>query len=412
MLKLNRLIADLEGTSSKNDKVAILKKWDDEETKTFLLFALDPYKKFFIRKIPRHKPADKSAIGFDEMIHTLTDLYERKLTGGNAIDRVKVVLESLDVADGDLFQRMLTKDLKCGTNVGTVNKAFPKLVPEFDVQLAAQWDGDKVTWPRQAEPKIDGMRCMAFIEGPEPEDVVFMSRGGKPINTLFNIAEQLVKVFKVGTVLDGEAKALNVTFEGSMSATKRKTAKENAEIGFTIFDCLTDEEFSQQLCKVHYTARRARFVPQMDENPQPGLSYLVPEVVNDIDETLEVYGRVRLEGHEGLILKEADGFYDFKRSRTWMKMKPEETADVEIVGYTEATKGKRIGRLKSFKVMIDGEECQVGGGFSDDQISEFWENRDKMIGDLIEVQYMEKTAKGKTRHCNFVRLRTYKGEKC
>lgn len=403
------MLADLEGTTSKNEKIAILKAANSDDVLVFLEYALDPYKKFYIRKIPRHTPSGK-VDDFKAMITLLDRLYKREVTGGTAISLVTELLNNCSVAGSDVFQRMITKDLKCGTKVGIVNAAFPDLVPEFNVQLAAQWDEKKVTWPRIAEPKIDGMRALAFIEGPEPEDVVFLSRAGKPIETMFEIAEQLVERFPEGTVLDGEAKNRIGVFEASQSFVKRKTAKAGADIVFYIFDCLTMEEFAAQETTVPYEKRRERFVPHIAA--LKNVEILPNDWVDDEAEAIESFGRRRLEGHEGLILKEPNGVYDFKRSRTWMKMKPSETMDVEITGYEEGKKGKRLGKLGAFLFNYNGEVCRCGGGYSDEQLVEFWENRDKMIGDIIEVEFMEKTAKGKTRHCNFIRSRTFKGEKC
>lgn len=414
--RIAEMLAQLEATTSKIDKHNILLKHDTPAVQLYLKYALDPYKKFYLRKIPRHKTALKSTVGFENMIDCLDDLSKRRVTGNDAIEMVTDLLCKLNAIDGDTFQRMLTKDLRCGTSVATVNKAFPDLVPTFDLQLAAQWDEKKATWPRISEPKIDGMRAVAFVEGSNPEDVVFLTRSGKPIETMTLHAEQIVEKFPVGTILDGEAKLRIKGHEDSMSAIKRKTARGDDDIVFYVFDCLSMAEFADQLCPLDLISRRERFVPILqNKNGEPtcsNIEVLPNETVMSVEEAIESFGRRRLEGHEGLILKEPKGKYDFKRSRTWMKMKPSETMDVEITGYEEGKKGKTIGKLGAFLFEYNGETCRAGGGYTDKQRKEFWDNRDKMVGDLMEVEFMEKTAKGKTRHCNFIKLRTYKGEKC
>ena len=414
MIGLCNMLVELEKTSSKNDKVDIIKRWhagDPDEVGKFLLYALNPYQKYFIRKIPRHMPSPTSVHGFEDMTNLLDQLSHREVTGNDAIELVQRMLSRLDVGDGDLFQRMLTKDLKCKTSVGTVNKAVPNLVPEFDVQLAATWDAKKLTFPRIGEPKIDGMRCLAFIEGPEAHDIVFMSRSGKPIETLATVAESLIKIFPEGSVIDGEAKQVGITFEDTMSAVKRKKAKDDADITFFVFDLLTAEEFSKQLCAVPYEVRRTRFMSRIEAADLTNIKVLKNYYITDMAGVDEAYEDCRINKHEGIILKDPAGSYDFKRSRTWMKKKPFETMDVEITGYEEGKKGKRIGKLGAFTFQYNGELCRAGGGYSDAQLKEFWDNREQMVGDIMEVEFMEKTAKGKTRHCNFVKLRTFKGEK-
>jgi DNA ligase-1 len=120
----------------------------------------------------------------------------------------------------------------------------------------------------------------------------------------------------------------------------------------------------------------------------------------------------RAQKIEGAIVKDRDSLYEFDRTEAWMKVKPLDHTDVVITGYYPGKKGTRNEhRLGGFTFEIDGVESRVGGGFSDKQRDEFWAIKDEMIGTTIEIEFMEPTAKGATRHCNFIMVRSYKGER-
>lgn len=95
------------------------------------------------------------------------------------------------------------------------------------------------------------------------------------------------------------------------------------------------------------------------------------------------------EGYEGLILRQGD---------KWIKVKTEETIDLEITGIIQG-EGKHKGRLGAFITSLGN----VGTGFTDIQRTEFF--TEKLIGETIEIEYQNKTPDGKLRHPRFMRLR-------
>jgi len=110
---------------------------------------------------------------------------------------------------------------------------------------------------------------------------------------------------------------------------------------------------------------------------------------------------------EGAIVKNLRGLYEKKRSRNWLKMKAEETEDLRVIGAYEG-EGKYAGKLGGLIVDRKGVEVRVGGGFTDAQREELWDN--PSIGSLIEVEYQEVMESGNLRHSRFVRFRPDKDE--
>jgi hypothetical protein len=62
------------------------------------------------------------------------------------------------------------------------------------------------------------------------------------------------------------------------------------------------------------------------------------------------------EGWEGVMLNAADGYYRKTRSPQLLKVKKMHTADLEIVGFNEATSGKFKGQLQSLNVRLNDNE--------------------------------------------------------
>ncbi|MFK4511815.1 hypothetical protein [Bradyrhizobium daqingense] len=98
-------------------------------------------------------------------------------------------------------------------------------------------------------------------------------------------------------------------------------------------------------------------------------------------------------GYEGLVLRKGD---------EWIKIKPFETHDVLITGFSEGT-GKHGGRL-GFVTTARGA---VGAGFTDNEREVLWAeaNAGQLIGHIIEVTCMELTDHGNFRHPVFIRMR-------
>jgi ATP-dependent DNA ligase len=67
--------------------------------------------------------------------------------------------------------------------------------------------------------------------------------------------------------------------------------------------------------------------------------------------------------------------------------------------------GKNANRLGNFIVDVDGVKVNVGEGITDKQRDEFWQNKNKLIGKIIEVKFQEKTPDGSLRFPRFVRHR-------
>jgi DNA ligase-1 len=93
-------------------------------------------------------------------------------------------------------------------------------------------------------------------------------------------------------------------------------------------------------------------------------------------------------GFEGIMIKDLGAPYECRRSTFWMKWKPTITVDLNIIGFEEGT-GRNTGRLGA--IICEGVDddrnirVNVGSGFSDSDRDGYWNSRNELLGDVVEV---------------------------
>jgi DNA ligase-1 len=120
------------------------------------------------------------------------------------------------------------------------------------------------------------------------------------------------------------------------------------------------------------------------------------------------------DGLEGVMLKDPDAPYELKRSVAWLKLKPFIDVSLEIIGYEEGT-GRNEGRLGA--LVCSGEEdgkivvSNVGSGFDDSDRLNFWQSRDELIGQIVEVRAdaITKSQDSETYSLRFPRFLRFRG---
>ena len=146
----------------------------------------------------------------------------------------------------------------------------------------------------------------------------------------------------------------------------------------------------------------------------PEIDWVLSEshTVYDLESLNSLYEEKRMEGHEGLVVKDPLGKYKRgKKSGMW-KMKPEETIDGTVCGLVWGTPGKaNEGKVIGFEVLLEDGMVVNACGLTEEQKDEFTEacNTDTYIlggvnpyeGWQCEVSYMEMTPDGSLRHPSF-----------
>lgn len=381
---LNELAAD----NSRLAKEAILLREENNQLlKAVLVAALDPYINYYQKKIPAYKPEGKPALSW--ALDGLTELKTRAVTGNAAIMWLQNILSSLDKSDAEVIERIIGRDLKCGVSDSTVNKIWPGLIPTFDV-MTCHKDTSGIKFPAFAQTKMDGARCHLFFDG---KNATAFARSGKEFK-LFGALDEAARVMmESGETFDGEllftdanGKILDRKTSNGIAnkANKGTISDEEARraifVVWDIVDFTSTIPYSNRLTTLNVRFRDA-FQAQLKTN----IHMVKNVVVNSHEEAIAFYDGERKLGEEGAILKNMSTLWVPKRTKDQGKMKAEEEADLEVIGWELGTgkNSERMGNLvcaTSDRKLVVG----VGTGFSD-------EEREKgfTIGSIVTVRYNE-----------------------
>ena len=105
--------------------------------------------------------------------------------------------------------------------------------------------------------------------------------------------------------------------------------------------------------------------------------------------------RIWDHGGEGAIVKNVNSVYEVgKRSKSWIKFKKEQSAELEIIGFHEGLLGPH-----SMILLRDTNGVEISvKSLNDEWRADFAQNADSYIGDTCVISYQEKTRDGKYRH--------------
>ena len=258
----------------------------------------------------------------------------------------------------------------------------------FLPMLAASFDKrkDKVNYPVDVQPKLDGVRCLAYWDG---DSVKLMSRGGKQWNCCDHIIKELETVLPKDWVLDGELYIHGSTFQ-EITKLVKKLRPESVNVQFHVYDMpRTYEDFK-------YWEERYDVLAEFKDIAQDCESVVVVETyqAKSEDEVYQLQSEYLEEGYEGAIVRERDGEYKFGyRSNKLLKVKNFMDEEYEIIGFTTG-----VGRF-------DGCIIWICGTWNDDEWVEFkvvpqgtmeerqetYQNADKYIGEHLKVKFFELT---------------------
>lgn len=279
------------------------------------------------------------------------------------------------------------------------------------------------------EPKLDGYRVLAFIDA---QGVRIRSRRGLELAATFpGLAEELRQQAAGGMVLDGEIVAFDAAGRPSFNALQNRfqlknprdiaAAESNTPVVFFVFDLLHYEGID--LRKAAYRDRR-RYLSQC---LLPSTSV---QLVHAAEDGPALYEAALASGFEGVVGKRKDSAYQAgRRSSAWLKIKPTQSAEFVVGGYT-AGKGARAPLGALLLGVHEGEELRyvshVGSGFDERTLAEVlarlealrtktrpFANKPDMHAPVTwvkpelvaEVEFQEWTGDGSLRAPVFLRLR-------
>jgi DNA ligase-1 len=407
-------VRDLESSDSRIHKEKVIEKalmaskLGSADAQAFLFNCFQAYNPFYtfnVKQVPDTQGLTGRPNPWPRFWAMLEDLRTRGITGHRARDKIQECAEEFDSDEwNNLCARVIRKDLRCGISEKTLNKVLGKTeykIPVFTCQLAQDSTDQpkKLRGTKRLECKLDGVRVLAVVSG---ATCTLYSRNGKVFENFPQIAdfvEEHRKAFQRDSafggqfVLDGEI--VGKSFQDLMKQAQRKSNAKTDNMVYHVFDILPLNEFREGFCNLQQHKRIDLLKRAQAFLPENGCVRVMPGMDVDLD-TAEGHDVMRRfaeasveEGYEGIMIKSMDAPYECKRSDFWMKWKPTITVDLNIVGFEEGT-GRNLGRLGA--IVCEGVDndrtirVNVGSGLSDSNRDEYWRNRDKLLGDVVEVQ--------------------------
>jgi DNA ligase-1 len=400
-----QVVNDLELHSSRLDKEAILQVQLEAGNNEFFRgcrAALDSMITYGVKQVAEKK-GDGAGIDAEDFWTVSQQLADRQLTGDAARDAINQLREKSKEREwNQWYRRILIKDLRCGVSEKTVNKVVEKtngnyVIPVFSCQLAH--DGanheSKVSGQKIIEVKLDGVRVITIVY--PSGNVAQYSRNGKELVNFPHVVEQLKKVadsFDQPMVLDGEI--MSSSFQDLMKQVHRKSDVQSTDAVLNLFDILPLADFQSGFGQQTQSERSELLKSWYQEHQDavPNVAVVGQELV-DLDSTdgRIRFGRINADaiagGYEGIMIKDPLAIYECKRTVAWLKQKPFIEVSLSIVGFEEGT-GRNLGKLGA--IIVEGEDdgklirTNVGSGLTDDDRDNFWNDRDGLLGRIVEVR--------------------------
>ena len=418
---LQIFVKEMQATSSSLNKVELLKNLDgfsENFIVKVLEYTYNPYKQYNLTAKTLIKNKDiPGKDGYYDLFYLLDALIKRTITGHDAIAYVNGFMYGLDLQQKELVCRIIDKDLEIRAGAKVINKAFPGLIPEFNVALAQNYEpklasfgeDSNETW--YASRKLDGVRCLAVVD--EEGKCTLYSRMGKEFTTLNKVKEAIEKTCIINYVFDGEICLMdengNEDFQSVMKQLRRKDHQIENPV-FMMFDMIHKIDFdngkSEDGTILSDRLHTLRTFVDGDDSPFKDcetdkniLRYLDQAVITD-GRHFDTWAQMATDNNwEGFMLRKDIG-YEGKRSKNLLKVKKFHDAEYEVIGYDVGPmavvrdgKEKQETMLSQVYIEHKGHRVKVGSGFSQEQRIKYM--NEEIIGKTITVQYFEETTNDK-----------------
>ena len=419
-----QIVEEIRNTTSSNDKVSILSRnKDNEMLQKILVYTYDKNKKFGVTKksIKLYNGESK----WSSLFEMLDELEKSNINNNLKINIGKFMGSLKNEKEFDLVLKVLTKDLKCGISLKTINKAMDNLIFDFQVMKASSYDEkNKGTFNNKA--RKQGYMMMIKENGErgivikEKGKVIVKSRQDKLFEGLYDL-ENAFTSMPDNMVYEGELLAFEpnrqmwVTSEDQFKLTNKILHTDGIKKGIyiSLFDMIPLEDFKQGKCEIKAEDRKLRLKEFVENNNKEEVQFA--EIIykgKDVDLIEKELERVSKNSYkEGLMVILNDSIYESKRVKHILKCKLWHTADLKVIKLKESV--ERPNSLGSLVVDYKGEEQGVSG-ITDELKELWWNNPNEIIGKIIEVKYkaITKDSEGKEslQFCGFIRVREDKTE--
>lgn len=301
-----------------------------------------------------------------EMFSLLDDILDKTISGNKA----KMMVRTFASNNGELIKLIINKDLRCGVSATTFNKVHPKSIAQFKVQLAKEAPIADLKYPLLVQLKYDGVRLIAINRDGK---VKFYTRNGKLVN-LPELRSDIEAIPAVNYILDGELTLTGGKMEertkisGMVNSAMHGGTISEDHVVFNCFDFMSLSHWENIYCPDPYEVRFSLVREMIAQAISQRLRQADTYQAHSAEGVSEIYKGMIEAGFEGLILKQADHKYTFKRTKDWVKVKEVKTVELKCINIQDGT-GKYQGMIGALKCqgVVEGKEVivKVGSGLTD-----------------------------------------------
>ncbi len=412
--EISLLFEGIEKTSGTNAKKGLLKLGLNSEYKEDLEKVLNHLFNPMVSTGISKTSWNKAEIGLNVKFESISELIEyiqRNNTGKNiVVSSIKSFSKRFEPFEQKFFYYLATKDINIGISTTTVSKYIH--IPKFEIMLGERLNED-VDFDRNyiLTKKLDGVNLTCFKRG---KSITFFTRQGKQVDGLTDLTEQYKELpdgVYFGEALysnEDESKDRKELYRLSIGELNSK--RENKKISHWIFDYQTLDEWDSENFITPYSNTICT-LENIFLNSKLKNIKMVPFVYQGTgkEKAFELLKKAKKDGWEGLVLRYSSSVYQKKRSSDFVKLKPKKEEDLKIIGFNEH---KNKNMLGSLIVEYKNNSVKVGTGFSKQQRVEIWNNREKYLNKICEVEFLDesenKNGEKSLRHPVFVRFRSDK----
>jgi len=391
------LLEALKNEGSTKAKVELMKKFGNPELfKQVCLWTYSYSITFGIKAIPHHEPDGTDSI--ESAFHLLERLSKRELTGNAAIGAFQQTLNQMTHEDAFVLVKIIERDLGVGVGPKLINKAFPKLIPIFELMACHTLNEDTRHHLEgksfYVQLKYDAARVCVVVKGGL---VTYFTRNGLNYNLENPVLDRAfinaAASYGSDCVFDGEMyqmddlgnplsrKVSNGVATKLIKGTASRTEHLNAFI--ICWDIVPLQAFEAGKHDCTYDSRFETLGQILPDS-------MVAESteVSTIEEARQIARKYMDQGQEGIIAKSKAGIWERARVYHCLKVKAEIVSTMKIIGFEEGS-GKNEGSLgnlilaSSDGIVTTG--CGIFKGFEESIRSEIWGDQDGYLGKLVDV---------------------------
>ena len=266
---------------------------------------------------------------------------------------------------------------------------------------------EKLTFPMFWSKKIDGVLCLAFRD--ETGEVGIFSRTGERYTSMRHLEESFGSLMNPGEIIIFEAFSAITKDQSTISGWCRDTKNQHPELSAACHTLLTIYEF--QLSGGRSFHAISNELGRIIDKSFTEDIVLVPQYqVDSLEEAMKLTEFVWKQGGEGGILRNPNSVYQGgKRNQDIIKIKQGVSYDLKVIDTYEG-KGKYKGTLGGLICQWKNGETIRISGMTDSQRKLWWENPELIIGQIVQVDAMTESSKGKLREPRFKGIREDKLE--